>query len=84
MRGFISDKLKESLFRIWKKRDDYHHLNPNINTDQKALEELAMEKIRLLGGVVSEVFSYTVVNGKIIPEQPKYWRQAVKYKVTLL
>lgn len=59
-------------------------MNPNINTDQKALEELAMEKIRLLGGVVSEVFSYTVVNGKIIPEQPKYWRQAVKYKVTLL
>jgi len=73
VRGFISDKTKESLFRIWEKRDDYHHLNPNVETDCRALEELAREKIRLLGEVESEVFRFIVVNGKIIPEQPKYW-----------
>jgi len=73
-RNFISNKLKQSLLRIWERRDDYHHLNPGVETDRQALEELAREKTRLLAEVESEVFHFTVVDGKIIPEQPKYWK----------
>lgn len=73
-RNVISGKLKKSLLRIWEKRDDYHHLNPNVEVDRQALEELAREKVRLLAEVESEVFRFTVADGKIIPEQPKYWK----------
>jgi len=73
-RNVISGKLKKSLLRIWVKRDDYHHLNPTIEGDRQALEELAREKVHLFTEVESEVFRFTVADGKIIPEQPKYWK----------
>ena len=73
-RKFISHELKTSLLRIWEKRDDYHHLNPKVETDRRALEQLAMEKARLLVKVESEIFGFTVVDGQIIPKQPKYWK----------
>lgn len=69
----ISDKLKQSLLKIWDKRNDYHHLNPNVKTDCQALEELAREKARLLAEVEREVFHFTFAEGKIIPEYPRYW-----------
>jgi len=75
-RNVISGKVKKSLLRIWVKRDDYHHLNPNIEGDRQALEELAREKVRFLAEVESEVFRFTVADGKIIPEQPKYWKES--------
>ena len=73
VRNFISDKVKESLLKIWEKRNDYHHLNPNVETDRQTLEELAREKVRLLVEVEKEVFRFTSVDGKINPENPKYW-----------
>ena len=73
-RKVISGKLKKSLLTIWEKRDDYHHLNPNIEGDRQALEELARERVRLLTEVESEVFRFTVADDKIIPEHPKYWK----------
>ena len=73
-RNVIPGKLKKSLLRIWVKRDDYHHLNPNIEGDRQALEQLAGGKVRLLAEVESEVFRFTVADGKITPEQPKYWK----------
>ena len=73
-REFIPDKVKESLLTIWKRRDDYHHLNPNVATDRQALEELAREKVQLLVEVEREIFRFTIVDGKISPEQPKYWK----------
>ncbi len=75
-RKVISSKLKKSLLRIWMKRDDYHHLNPNVEVDHQALEELAREKVCFLAEVESEIFRFTVANGKIIPEQPKYWKRS--------
>ncbi len=73
-RNFISAKLKKSLLKIWERRDDYHHLKPNIKTDRQVLTELAREKAGLLAEIESEVFYFTVANGKIIPKYPKYWK----------
>lgn len=72
-RTFISDKVKEALLKIWKRRDDYHHLNRGIESDRQTLEEVAREKTRLLVEVEKEVFRFTSVDGKINPENPKYW-----------
>ena len=74
VRNVISDKLKKSLLRIWEKRHDYHHLNPNVKTNRQALEKLAREKAFLLSELESELFQFTVVDGEIIPERPKYWK----------
>jgi hypothetical protein len=73
VRNFISYEVKDSLLTIWQERDDYHHLNPSIESDRQTLEELAKEKTRLLVEVEKEVFRFTSVDGKINPENPKYW-----------
>lgn len=72
-RQFISNKIKDKLLRIWEKRDDYHHLNPNIETDRVKLEAFAYEKVLLLNEIESEIFRFSVVDGKLVPENRKYW-----------
>ncbi len=72
-RQFISSELKEWLLAIWQNRDDYHHLNPNVETGRQKLEELAREKARLLARVESEVFDFNLVNGRLAPKHPEYW-----------
>ena len=74
-RKFISDKVRESLLKIWEKRDTYHHLNPNVESDRQALEKLAKEKACLLVEVESEIFKFNLgKDGSIIPKYPKYWK----------
>jgi hypothetical protein len=73
-RKFISDKLRESLLKIWDRRDDYHHLNSIIETDRQTLESLAKEKAHLLVEVESQIFEFGVTNGIIVPKYPKYWK----------
>ena len=72
-RKFISNELKESFLTIWGNRDDYHHLNPNVETDRQKLQQLAREKARLLAAIESEIFDFTVVNGKLVPKHREYW-----------
>lgn len=74
-RKFIDDKLQRALLKIWHKRDDYHHLNSNVESDRDTLEKLAKEKACLLVEVESEIFKFTFgKNGSIIPKYPKYWK----------
>jgi hypothetical protein len=74
-RRFIDDELREAVLGIWKKRDDYHHLNSNVKSDRDTLERLAREKARLLVKVESEIFRFRLgVDGTIIPKYPKYWK----------
>lgn len=72
-RNSISDTMKGWLLQIWDSRNDYHHLNPTIETDRKKLETLAREKMNLLKEVEADIFRFTFVDGKIAPTQPKYW-----------
>ena len=58
---------------LWEKRDDYHHLNPTIETDRQRLEALAYEKVSFLKEIESEVFKFSIVDGKLVPENRKYW-----------
>ena len=72
-RQFISKDMKEKFLSLWEKRDDYHHLNPTIETDRQKLETLAYEKVSLLKEIESEVFRFSVADGKLVPENRKYW-----------
>ena len=74
-RKFIDDKLRESLLKIWDKRDDYHHLNSNVKSDRQTLENLAKEKACLLVELESHMFEFRVANDEsMIPKYPKYWK----------
>lgn len=72
-RQFISNSMREKFLLLWGKRDDYHHLNSTIETDCQKLEALACEKVSLLKEIESEVFKFTVIDGKLVPENRKYW-----------
>ncbi len=69
----ITAKIRKQLLRIWRDRDDYHHLNPTIERDRAKLQILAEQKAKLLSEVESSIFRFLVKDGVLIPEQPKYW-----------
>jgi len=74
-RKFIDDKIQKALLKIWKKRDDYHHLNSNVKSDRDTLEKLAKEKACLLVEIESEIFRFSLGgDGSIIPRYHKYWK----------
>ena len=73
IRRFIDDNLNESLLKIWDRRDNYHHLNSNVKSDRKTLENLARDKTRLLVEVESRIFEFSIADGILIPKYPKYW-----------
>ncbi|MDP2853422.1 MAG: hypothetical protein Q8O28_04145 [Smithellaceae bacterium] len=72
-RQFMSESIKTKFLSLWGKRDDYHHLNPSIETDRQKLEVLAYEKVSLLKQIESEVFKFPIVDGRLVPENSKYW-----------
>jgi hypothetical protein len=72
-RQFISKDMKDKFLSLWDKRDDYHHLNPTIETDRQKLEALAYEKVSLLKEIETEVFRFSIVDGRLVPQNSKYW-----------
>lgn len=72
-RGFISQEIKNKLLTIWNNRDDYHHLNPNIEIDLNKLEKIALDKLLCIKEIESDIFKFSFQEGKLIPENPKYW-----------
>jgi len=72
-RNLIDNKLKDAFLEIWKKRNDYHHLNSSIEKDKIELEIMAENKLSNLGLIEKEVFSFSKTNSSIIPKYPKYW-----------
>jgi hypothetical protein len=72
-RQFISKDIKDRFLSIWEKRDDYHHLNGTIETDRNKLEKYAYEKVYLLKEIESQVFKFSIIDGKLVPQNEKYW-----------
>jgi len=74
-RGKINTSLTVVFTRIWKNRDDYHHLNPQIKRERQKLELLAKTKLTDLKIIEEDLFAYITKDGKLIPKYPKYWDQ---------
>lgn len=52
-------------------RNDIHHMNPTItNID---FPKIAQQNIKYLSTIEKEIFSFQSLDGKFIPDQPKYW-----------
>jgi hypothetical protein len=63
-----------ALFKaIREGRNDYHHLNPTIETDKEQLAALAKARLTNLKDIEADIFTYDVNDGKIAPLNPQYW-----------
>jgi hypothetical protein len=60
---------------IWIGRNDYHHLNLNVETDKNILKDIAKEKITKLFDVESRIFEFKFVGGAIHRIHPEYWQE---------
>jgi hypothetical protein len=70
----IKPDCTELFEDIWKGRNDYHHLNPEITTERNKLQDIAKSKIFTLHKIESEVFNFNwTKEGAVSPKYPKYW-----------
>lgn len=69
----ISLDCKGAFETIWRDRNDYHHLNPEVQTETEKLQAMAKSKLIALHAVESEIFAFEWVGGAIKPKYPKYW-----------
>lgn len=69
----INQDLADIFTRLWEDRNDYHHLNPNIEQERQKLESLAKSKLTDLRTIEADLFAYSTNDGKISPKYPKYW-----------
>ena len=70
----IEPDCSELFKEIWKGRNDYHHLNPEIPTERSKLQDIAKSKIVTLHKIESDVFHFTwTKEGAISPKYLKYW-----------
>jgi hypothetical protein len=72
-KGKISLDCKRALEEIWKGRNDYHHLNPEVPTEREKLQVIARSKMIALHCIESEIFAFEWVGGAIKPKYPEYW-----------
>ncbi len=61
---------------IFSDRNDFHHLNKNLETDYLKLESRGLVCINNLHIIESDVFAYVISEGKIYPSWPKYWPES--------
>jgi hypothetical protein len=59
-------------------RNDYHHLDQNVEQRYHALEARAEECLSALFEIESEVFAFQFDEGRIIPRNTLYWRKGSK------
>jgi len=69
----IAQELADIFTRVWKDRNDYHHLNPAIEQERQKLESLAKSKLTDLRIIEADLFAYSSKEGKIVPKYSKYW-----------
>jgi hypothetical protein len=73
-RDFITKKQSDILLKLWKDRDDYHHLNDTVESDYQKLKKLAKEKLKLLNKIEKDIFDFTINKGVCTAHKnPKYW-----------
>ena len=71
--GVITIEMKTQLDVLWIERNDFHHLNPGVETDRIKLETIAFKNLQMLADLERRLFGYAVSEGLIVPEHPEYW-----------
>lgn len=74
--GVLSGPAFDAATKILNDRNDFHHLNKDVEQDFRKLEERAAECINLLHLLESEVFAYSFASetpGQVVLSKAEYW-----------
>lgn len=71
--GIIADASLEAALAVFSDRNDYHHLNKDVERELQRLETRAEECLNHLHTIESDVFAYTHADGKIVVKNLKNW-----------
>lgn len=71
--GIITEAAKSAAKDIYSDRNDFHHLNAQVEQDYSTLEYRAAACINDINTIEKEVFDVTFLAGKIVPAKPEYW-----------
>lgn len=74
-KDIVSGMAQNAAKSILDNRNDFHHLNKEIETDYHKLEARGLECLTNLHIIESEVFSHSFVNGAIMPHNSRYWAE---------
>ena len=69
----LSSGSLAAALAVFSDRNDYHHLNRDVPQQYQTLETRAEQCVNHLHTIESEVFAYTMADGKIIVQEPRYW-----------
>jgi hypothetical protein len=69
----ISGESLEAALAVFSDRNDYHHLNRDVEQEFQKLEQRAEECLNHLHSIESDVFAYSLAQGKIVVKNQKYW-----------
>jgi len=71
-RSIISQDCADAFLRIYRSfRNDVHHMNPGVA--KVPFPQLAERNIKDLATLEREIFGVTTPDGRLKPNQPKYW-----------
>jgi len=75
-KGVLSASVLDAAVRIMNDRNNFHHLNKDVEQDHQKLEERAAGCVNLLHVLESEVFAYSFSKeapGQAVLSKPQYW-----------
>lgn len=75
-KGIISENSLVAALAIFDDRNDFHHLNKEVEQEFQKLEARAGHCINLLHTLESEIFAYSFTDkepGKVLLNKPEYW-----------
>lgn len=71
-RKILSAECADAFSRIWRSfRNDVHQMNPNVS--RVPFRELARRNLLDLATIEREIFAVTFDNGRLVPNQRRYW-----------
>lgn len=72
----VGSVASDAAQRVLSKRNDFHHLNKEVEQDYAALEKRAEECINLLNAIEVDVFAHSFDRGKLVLARPERWPSA--------
>ena len=72
-KNIITSECKIAFDKIHEGRDDFHHMNENIETNRPELETKARLTVECLFLIEKAVFDHSFSKGILIPKHLQYW-----------
>jgi hypothetical protein len=72
----VGPPAQDAALAVLSDRNDFHHLNKEVEQDYQKLEQRAEECVNLLHTIESDVFAHSFHAGSIVPKHSERWPNA--------